>query len=394
MEPAGLSRISKLLVDRDQMPPAEVLTRREQFNVTLVCGADVERSYTLQLAVLTAASIGVRCFPRAVQVVLPHSLRAARLRIWPLLGWTFEQALADIVGLGGLLDAVPGEPAGQVLVFGDAPVGRNGLRVTFDGWIAKVGPASGVPRLAEREYCSVAGVLGASLAMSELFLSFARVNVEGGRRVLALSLWRPDLDADDPAALGVPVEYLPKELWVLGLGHLGNAYLWGLATLPYADPRQVEFSLMDFDKIESENAETGLIFRSGDARRYKTRVCSEWLEVRGFGTKLVERQFDDTFRNHLKEARLALCGFDSNPSRRHLGAAGFLRVVESGLGGTANNFDTISMHTLPHPRPVTELWPDPPSEEQAKQRRHQEQVARTNKAYAHLHHDECGRYEL
>ena len=75
-----------------------------------------------------------------------------------------------------------------------------------------------------------------------------------------MSLWRPDLDIDDPEALGIPVEYLPRELWVLGLGHLGNAYLWSLATLPYEDPKAVEFALFDFDKVEKDNVETGVIF--------------------------------------------------------------------------------------------------------------------------------------
>jgi hypothetical protein len=36
------------------------------------------------------------------------------------------------------------------LLFGNAPVAHGALRLTFDGWIAKVGPARDVPRLPER----------------------------------------------------------------------------------------------------------------------------------------------------------------------------------------------------------------------------------------------------
>jgi len=388
------SRISKLFVDRDQTSPAEVLARRQSHIVTLVCGEDIRGSYTLQAAVLTAASIAVRCFPNAVWVALPASLKGASLLVWPNLGWTFHHALADIVGADAILDTELETPAGSVIGFGDFTPTRNSLRVTFDGWAAKVGPAAQVPRLAEREYCSLAGALGAGLALSELFLSFAQVNLAASRRPVALSLWRPDLDADHPDALGIPVEFLPKDLWALGLGHLGNAYLWGLSILPYRDPAEVEFMLMDFDKVEKENVETGLLFRASAEHRYKAQVCSNWLGLRGFRTRLVERRFDGNFRTQEMDSRLALCGFDSNPARRCLATADFSRIVESGLGGTMNNFDTISLHTLPHARPVAELWPDPSPEERSRQRRHQEEVARTNKGYAHALRDECGRYEF
>jgi molybdopterin/thiamine biosynthesis adenylyltransferase len=389
-----LSRISKLFLDRDKVPATEALIRRQQFNMTLLCGADIARSYTLQLAVLTAASMATRCFPGAVRVALPSSLRSARLLVWPALKWTFGRALADILGADALTESTTEGMPSIMLVFGDAATSAKCLRVTFDGWVAKVGPTAEVPRLLEREYCTLAGILAAALAVAELFLSFADINIEAGRRVVALSLWRPDLDPFDPASLGMPVEYLPKDLWLLGLGHLGNGYIWALATLPYASPREAKFALMDFDKVIIENTETGLIFREEDVGQYKTRVFSQWLEHRQFGTRIVERRFDDKFRVQDKEARLALCGFDSNPARRDLKTAGFTRVVESGLGGTAANFDTINLHTLPNPRPVEKLWPDLLDGEVEKQQEHQEQVARTNKAYADIHDEECGRIEM
>ena len=91
---------------------------------------------------------------------------------------------------------------------------------------------------------------------------------------------------------------------------------------------------------------------------------------------------------------MALCGFDSNPARRHLGAAEFLRVFESGLGGGPSNFDTVSFHALPNPRPPEELWPDldqASADEQIADRNH---MVENNPGYAPLGGDECGRFEL
>jgi hypothetical protein len=78
----------------------------------------------------------------------------------------------------------------------------------------------------------------------------------------------------------------------------------------------------------------------------------------------------------------------------HLATANVLRVVESALGGTAQNFDTISMHTLPNSRPAKELWPDVAEVEREKDHAHRTRVANENPAYLALGTDECGRYNL
>ena len=388
-----LSRISKLLIDRDQASAEAALARRQKFAVALCCGDDVAVSYTLQLAVLTAASIACRCFPGATRIVGASALMRAPLLLWPSLKLSFGDALAEILGPGAPTGTGEGQGA-RALIFGDAPAATGALRVTFDGWIAKVGPVQTVPRLQEREYFSAAGILAASLALSELFLSFAEISFDATRRPAGLSLWRPDLDINDLEALGIPVEYLPRELWVLGLGHLGNAYLWSLATLPYAEPEAVEFALFDFDKVEKDNVETGVILTTDFLDRFKTRACDAWLDRRSFRTRLIERRFDATFRLQDEEPRLALCGFDANPARRDLVHAHFRRVIDSGLGGTANNFDTISLRTLPNPRTPEELWPDLSTEEEAKLAAHRERIARENPGYVQLGGDECGRRDL
>lgn len=393
-EKIELSRISKFFVDRDQTTVDEALARRRNYGVTLVCGDDVACSEVLQLAVMTALSLANRCFPGAVRVALDRRLADSRLLVWPNLGLTFAQGLNRLVKGAVLNPPADCADGNRAVVFGNASAPKGALRVTFDGWIAKAGPATSVERLPERAYCSLAGVLAAALAVGELFFSFADVSVEASRRAVALSLWRPDLDASDAEALGIPVQFLPRDMWILGLGHLGNAYLWSMATLPYEDPAAAEFFLDDFDRVIAENSDTGMLFSSEHVGQYKTRACAAWLEERCFKTRIVERAFDENFRCRDDEPRLALCGFDSNPARRYLLTANFLRVVESGLGGTAQNFDTISMHTLPNPRSADELWPDVPEADRAKEHAHRTRVANENAAYLALSADDCGRYNL
>jgi hypothetical protein len=389
-----LSRISKLLIDAGQATADEAKARREDFAVTLRCGADVAQSRTLQIAVLTAAGIAARCFPGAVTVVLDPCLSHHRIALRALAEESFTASLASLLGPQNLRFSKAPAVAGKVLLFGDLTPQVGALRVTYDGWLAQVGPSASTPRLAERPLCALAGVLAGSLALSEIFLAFAELNIAATRRLVGLSLWRPDLPLTDPEAQGPQVEVPPRELWLLGLGHLGNAYLWCLAALPYLEPEKVELYLNDFDKVESENSETGLLFAREDEGAYKTRVCSTWLEARGFETRLIERPFGCDFRCRPDEPRLAFCGFDSNPARRLLPGANFARVIESGLGGTRHNFDTIRFHTLPNPRPAVEIWPDQSQEEQERQAQEHERTARENPAYADLAEDICGRAAL
>ena len=395
-ENPDLSRISKLFADRDSLPTEDGLRKRQQFSVTLACGTDVATSYMHQLSVLTAAKIAVRCFPGAVRVAMPVQVGGAPTLLWPDLKDrpSFGILLGQIVGADNVVPD-PDYPAhGNVLLFGDAPETAGALRVTFDGWLAMTGPISRVARLPERPRCSLAAILAAALGVSELFLSFADVSLEATRRTVALSLWCPELDHADPDAIGPVVEWLPSYVWVLGLGHLGNSFLWALGTLPYSQTDAAQIFLNDFDVVESENIETGLLFTHADVKRTKARTSAAWLEGRGFRTRLLERRFDSQFRCQHDEPRLALCGFDSNPPRRELEKAKFDRVIESGLGGMPSNFDTLSLHVLPNPRSVHKLWPDLSEGEKEKHRAHQERVAQDNEAYARSGLDECGRFEF
>jgi len=361
--------------------------------VTLLCGDDVLSSRTLQVAVLTAARIAKRCFPGAVRAVLPAALATAPLRIWAREELLFVEAVAGILGTDAV-SASGNLGGGSTIVFGRVAAPGNAVRATFDGWIAAAGPMGSTPQMQEREHCSLAGILSAALAMSEVFMAFAGTTLQAGRRTVSLSLWRPDLSATDPGALGPVVAFLPREAWVLGLGHLGNAYLWALSTLPYPDPREVCFSLNDFDKVEGTNLETGVLFEPGDEGHLKTRILDRWVRAHGFETRLLERRFDEHFRRQRAEPQLAFCGFDSNPARRHLETAGFDRAIESGLGGKASNFDTINLHTFPSARTALDLWPDLEPHEAEKEFARQEKMARENPGYGALSKDECGRIDL
>jgi hypothetical protein len=398
MTPEALGRVAKLFIDRHQIPLEEAEARLAALRVALTCGPEVFGSPTLQAAVLTAANAASRCFPGGVSLHLPKAGRGQRVRLpWPgriPLEAAIRQASPRTTT--GAEDIPP--EADAVLVFGTRPDVGRGLQVTFDGWVAAVAPVHERLRLGERDRCVLAGVLGGALAVSETFLDFAGVAAEATRRRVGLSLWRPDLPWEDEEARapGVAVEFLPGEVWSLGLGHLGQAYLWALSLLPYREPDRVLLLLQDFDRVVAANLDTGLLTSPDALGRLKTRVAQGFLEPRGFRPVLVERRFDGGTRRYDDEPKLALGGFDGGGPRRALDGAGFERVVDCGLGGTADNFDALDLYTLPCPgRSSADLWPKPGPDDEAVRRERLERLARENPVYqGHARRAGCGHVEL
>ena len=94
----GALRMAKAQVIVKQATTEAALARRQEFVVTLLCGDDMASSTSLQLAVLTAASIAVRCFPGAVRTAIPPKLADAPPLVWLQLKLTFGRALRHLLG--------------------------------------------------------------------------------------------------------------------------------------------------------------------------------------------------------------------------------------------------------------------------------------------------------
>lgn len=293
----------------------------------------------------------------------------------PLTG-TLEQA---IVKLGGLTtassDRTGSDAARPLITIGTGPLPRASdfhVRPIFTGWRGGVAPVD--TDLTTGPAMPLAPMLGASLAVNEAFAFVADRDVVAGRRLVGLSLWSPSSDwlADD----GAPkLELLPSRLWLIGLGHLGQAYLWALGLLPYPVDG-LELVLQDIDVITRSTESTSILTDVSMMKSKKTRAMASWAEARGFKTAIQERRFDESFRLQPDEPRVALCGVDNAAARRALDNAGFELVVEAGLGSGHRDFRTMRLHTLPGAKTASELWKDGgPSEDVSEQPAYQQLLA-------------------
>lgn len=370
MNADSFSRINKLLVDGQQLSVEDAQQQRARCRVDLICGPEVAHSRTLQAAAATVMRTALRCYPGAVNMIAPPEV---------------ELALCRAAKDGGLTAHCNSTlPARYVIALGTTHSRPDALQVSFDGWTAQVAQAHG-SRLAETEGCPLAGILAGALAVSETFLHFAGVAPEATHRCVRISLWQPG--AHRPEA-GPVLEYLPSRVWLVGLGHLGQAYVWAYAWIPRVQTNTAELWLVDDERLVDANLETGVLSERARLGNYKTRIAADWLEARGVRTRILERKVRSGFVLAPDEPRLILGGVDSNPARHVLASAGG-RLVDVGLGAMASNFDTIAVRSWPNPRSATELWPvDIPTAPPA------ERLADCNPAYAALASDRCGRVLL
>ena len=175
-------------------------------------------------------------------------------------------------------------------------------------------------------------------------------------RSTGLSLWEPRCDWRDKTAYGEPCRYLPKRLWLVGLGHLGQAYAWALGFLPYEDRSDVDLLLQDFDCIVKANGSTGMLSVDSLLGPRRARVVAGRLEALGFNTSITERRFDSATRRSVNEPSVALVGLDDPAPRRLLEGAGFDLIVDAGLGGGPRNYLDILIHSFPSGVAAANAW--------------------------------------
>lgn len=391
--PDQIDRTAKILIDAGKaIDPAQARRFLETLVLQVAVGPDLGHDPAAQAALATVVNAGHRAFLGGVHV---------RLDADPVMttGWTANSSASQTVTRYG--GQIVGElaPHRPTLALGHpaAPVGQPVLHLTWRGW------AGGVVQCGESglhgDGTAQAGIMAAGLGVSETFQQQLGAVVPG-RRDVGLSLWRPDLDWSADEAIGPPLQYLPASLWLLGLGHLGQAYAWTLGMLPYAAPEDVQLALMDFDVIVSGNIATQLLVEANHANRRKTRIVAAALESCGFGTRLIERVYDEHFHPsaHASPARneptVALAGFDDVTPRRLLGQAGFDHIVDAGLGAGPVEYLDMVIHTFPAPEDPRSAFIQQPPPARPLPKPYEAEITRQAKAGLDQSAARCGMLDM
>lgn len=346
------SRLARALMERHSITYEEAMYRLASLRLHLVCDESIATSTAMQAALVTAVNVGIRAFHGGVYVRMPTNIPS-------LIPWPGQPTLSEIcASLGAHVNGRPSE-ARLPTIFFCKPVDASDddLVVTATGWRGGVSLATEPVLITSRVDFALGGIFAGAGAVGKAFLRMAGVDSRHYGATTGVSLWNPTDNWTNDKLDGPELRYLPRRLWFLGLGHLGQAYIWNLGLLPYHSPQETMFLLQDYDRVVQANLGAGALCTQHSIKRMKTRACAEWLEGRGFESRLLERAFDARIRVTDSDPRIALCGFDSATCRRLLENPGFDLVVESGIGGNLYDFDHTLFHTFPDAsKTPSQIW--------------------------------------
>jgi hypothetical protein len=352
VDPDRFDRVVKLLVDAGDAPTfaaAAELLRTYRIQITADARACADPAW--QAALLTAVNTGVRAVHGGVRVRLDADpiVQAPWAR-----GRRLSAALREL-GAGGLERAHDDVPT---IVFGDDAASRTQsgrapiLRPIAGRWTAelaleRIGAGQTTPSV-------LGAVLAANLAVSEAF-QWLRGNAVAGEREIALSLWDPEGGAEGP-----PIAVLPAETWLLGLGHLGQAYAWLLGLLPYPIDGNRNLVLQDDDRVSEANRATSLLHRAKHLGMRKTRLVGAALEPLGWDARLIEHRYHGGRLHALGDPGVLLSGLD-NPQARHvLDEFGMALIYDAGLGAGPDGYLGMTIRRLPGGGASRTIWPTAP----------------------------------
>lgn len=349
----SLHRTAKYFMDDGRAESAEAaLALLGSFGLSIRVGDEIAASVEHQTALLTLVNVTSRTLLGGVEVAgLPDVPCASRLNPNASLRTAVEQLGGRVVD-----QARHTWPTAVIGTVPDVDRSRPSWQLTWQGWRGGVVPWREDGRLGESDSLSFAPALAAALCAAEVFAFHAGDHPMAGRRPSGLSLWRPGADWRRPDPSEGALSYLPSQLWIIGLGNLGQAFVWVLGTLPYPEGPKPLLLLQDFDRVMESNVSTSLLTDPHVVGHKKTRVVAEWAEARGFDTVIEERRFGPSTRRADDEPGAALCGVDNALARSRLEGAGFGLVVEAGLGAGPGGFRDISQHVFPGSRSAAVIW--------------------------------------
>jgi hypothetical protein len=328
-----LSRTTKALTESLGIDFSEAEKRLESAYIAIVADDYTKKTVAGQAALLTALATAKKTFTQVALVIsedveLQQSLPNANTLC----------IAAEMFG-AHVLAEVPSATTHSVIMNSLIPSAGFIVRCWWGRWCSGVLPSWDARTLGE-SWNPLAGSYSGALAIREIF-----ANVLGRRdnpRESIISLWEPWQKIED-ADEGPTTVYVPKNMWLVGLGHLGQGFLWNLGMLSVHGEKII---LQDYQRAGVENEATGLLTNSSSIGKHKTRVASEWIEKLGWSTELIERKFTDKTEVTVDDPPFVIAGLDSIKPRIDILKAGFDYMIDAGVGHGPFDFELTQIRVL------------------------------------------------
>jgi len=332
-----LNRTMKLAMDEGRVQSyQEAIELFRSFRIRLKVEPGFSAIAGVEAAVLTLLRAGPKTFLGGIELVGPLDEQCT-------LAWFAGKSLGEVaadfgVCLGRDVDAqLP-----TICVGAGCSTTEDfwlGLTVEDDGFVLTpdVSPAS------PKEGSVAAGVAGAGAALNQAFQHIYRRSPQAGQREVRFQL--PKSDHSAPRG----------DLWVIGLGHLGQAFLWttllkGRETLPNI------IRLTDDDKVSVSSLSTCLLVDTADVGRRKVNAVAKRLAALGVKVARDPKRLDLDSGAITSAQSLCVIAVDNLALRKSLDKVHGAVVLEAGIGDGTEGFTRVQAHAFPGPRLARDVW--------------------------------------
>lgn len=333
-----LNRTMKLAMDEGRVGSyEEALTLFSSFRLRVHVQPGFAATPAAEAAVLTLLNAAPKTFLGGVELVGPLHECCTR-------AWFAGMTLGEVAEQFGVATATDGASDTPTIYIGDGTPQEAtfwlGVSPTSDGFI--LSPDGAV--MCSQEALVEAGVAAAGAALNEAFRHAYRKTPLAGQREIR---WK--FPACGNAS---PVE----TFWNIGLGHLGQAFLWTAALVGGQRLPKI-IRLTDYDTVSWSSLSTCLLVTAKDVGRRKVDVVAERIEALGIKAQRdYERLYLDDSRMVRSEQDLVVVAVDNIALRRSLDRLHAQRVLEAGIGEGTEAFTRIQLHAFPGPRKARDIW--------------------------------------
>ena len=352
------NRVAFAIAEKHDLELDDAWDQMRNAVIWLIADESIKTSYSKQLSYLTTTNIANRVFLGGVKCVLP----AETPNLLPIRSDSFNSLISHY---GGLITDKDYREGDVKVLFGDECFDDNCIEVVGDGWRGGVNfyKQERVSFQESRSLVSLGPNVAAAIACYYAFCKTFKILDNEIELNTGISLWNLNSgenwfkrENEGPHDLN-----MPRNIWALGLGHLGQAYLWALGLMPFREPEKCLLLLQDADAIDMENIGSQILCFDHYVGKPKTRPCIDFLEGLGFRTQIVEKPFmkGDSIQEWMKSFPILLNGVDNIKTRKSISSEQLELFIDGATNGTLALFDSFTMkNIIKSEKNTNELWPE------------------------------------
>lgn len=340
---SNTERAAIALAEKNKIDIEEAEKLLFESHICLEASDEIKTSYSLQVAFLSCFNAGNRIFKGGVICNIPDDIP----NLSNLNGDTFNEVLSNLFPFS---EGHKLNDSTQKILFGKHPTSVNEIELICSGWQGGINIFNSDINSLKNNHTDVC--FGACLASSyALFWVFNKTfsmieNLD--KESFGYSLWTNSSEYDwiENIHEGPSNISLPSNIWTVGLGHLGQAYVWILANQKLN--QGIEILLQDFDTLGKENLGSQLLSYDSQIGLNKTRICADFLTKVGINSKIIEKPFNEFDQQDLalKQFKVLLTGLDNIDARRGINPYRFQVCMDGATNGKLINFDSFTFRNL------------------------------------------------